>query len=238
MCTLAWGSDCGQLWACFNRDELRSRPSAELSKLSGDPGGRLAFARDPVGKGTWFAVSECGFLVALLNKYPQGQGPKNFHHMSRGQLVLQIVGQNSLKSADHFLKKTDLELFAPFYLFILSIEESIGHAWNGNALCPLDCSRQFWTSSSYLQDEVISWRKALWEERTSGKSLNLFSAGKIMQECSSKHPAFGLTVDRDDARTVSQIRVLTDESGFNFDYLKREDPGTGYRQPLSLQCSR
>jgi uncharacterized protein with NRDE domain len=238
MCTLAWGGDAGQLWACFNRDEQRSRPVAEMPELLGEPGSRRAFARDPMGKGTWFAVSERGYLVALLNNYPEERGDQGIFHRSRGQLVLQLAGQTTAIAADRFLRKDDLRTFAPFHLFILSMDKSFSYTWDGTALWPLACPRNFWTSSSYLQDKVVAWRTSFWEERCKGKSLNALISGEILQECSTENPAYGLTMDREDARTVSQIRVQMDESGFTFQYLGRDMHGPGYLQPFCLACCR
>jgi len=236
MCTLAWGVDKEQLWACFNRDALRSRPEAEKPELLGEPGRRIAYSRDPTGKGTWLAVSECGYMVALLNNYPDEEGLREIHLKSRGQLVLQIASQESPMAADRLLKQLPLGIFAPFHLFILSNEESIGCSWNGISLEQLDCPGKFWSSSSHLQDKVVLSRKSYWEKHGAGKVEDAAAAGKIMQECSPVNPAYGLTMDRDDARTVSQIRVQMGASGFVFEYLGRQKNDTGYLEPITLYC--
>ena len=235
MCTLAWGEEGNSLWICFNRDELRIRPPAEPPAIHHGTGPAAVYARDPQGGGTWFAASQSGFAVALLNHYPTGKGPLPHHTRSRGLLVVDLVETGTPQQAGRLLQSTDLAAFSPFCLFILSPHETNAFAWDGEQLQPLEYERPFWTTSSYKPEEVLAWRTGWWLARVENRNLDQAEASRLMRQAWPENPACGLTMDRVDARTLSQIQLELAPAGLTFAYRERETEGSGYGQPSRIQ---
>lgn len=235
MCTLAWGSVRGKRWACFNRDEQRKRQLAEPPEFYNLDGQRLAFARDPEGEGTWFAVSGYGFCVALLNYYGAIYQPSSDHVRSRGLLVLDIAQAGSFTDAVQLVHSHDLNPYKPFHVCLISLDATYLRTWDGGELDKVDGPEGFLTTSSYRPEEVISWRQSWWEAIQPETPLDSASAGEILRSGNAVQPEFGCTMDRDDARTVSQIELSFDESGYTFSYRDREEEALGYLPPEILR---
>ena len=236
MCTLAWGTKKGRLWACFNRDEQRSRPEAELPRMVGKPGHRRVYARDPLGGGSWFVAAEEGFAVALLNHHPDGWSSEKVYPQSRGQLVLEasrIPGEDGIRS---LLQANHLRSYPPFHLFILKQRDSLAFTWDGSSLKKVTCPQEFITTSSFRQESIIPWREQWWKEQTAGMDLDDASAAELLRQCDVENPAWGTTMDREDARTVSQIQLRMEGTRFRFLYSQRDPEGKGFLQPVILTC--
>lgn len=234
MCTLAWGEKDRSLWICFNRDEQRARPVAEPPAIHRGGAHPLVYARDPQGGGTWFAASGAGFAVALLNHYPASGAATILSSRSRGRLVLDLAAADNSQQALALLQREELDAFAPFCLFLLAPTGAEARSWDGNRLQGLDYERPFWSTSSYKAEEVVAWRTGWWLAHTEGKSLDLAGASGLMRRTWAEDPAFGLTMDRVDARTLSQIELKFSDQGMDFSYRERQAEGPGYREPTRL----
>jgi hypothetical protein len=231
MCTLAWGSGDGRLWAVFNRDEQRARPPAQAPRIEQGANGPVACARDPQGGGTWFAASARGFAVALLNHYPaQSQLPPA--PRSRGLLVSELAAGSSAAQAFDRFAAVSLACYAPFHLFLLTPQGASGFTWDGAALQPLQPASGFWTTSSFAPQAVVAWRRARWREAFAGRAP---AAAAVLQQPSPDRPAYGFAMDREDARTVSQIVLELDPAGFTFTCREREADGAGFGAPVVLR---
>jgi len=234
MCTLAWGCSGESLWACFNRDEQRARPPAEPPEIHLEQGRALVYARDPDGGGTWFTASGQGFAVALLNHYPGGRRSTISGGKSRGQLVLALGRCAGPEMVREQLEGTDLSPFPPFCLFVLAPGKVSAWSWDSRRLAPMDWDLPFWTTSSFAPAKVAGWRKQWWISQTSGKDPGLAKASRLMQLGQPDRPAFGLTMDREDARSLSQIQLLIEPGRVTFAYRKRDPSGSGYLPPVEL----
>lgn len=235
MCTLAWGNTAGSGWICFNRDEQRSRSRAEPPRLHEGPNGPVAWARDPDGGGTWFAASSRGFAVALLNRYPAVESVVNPSLQSRGLLVSLIAGSPSADAAVEAFTGISPSPYAPFHLFILSPGSARGFTWDGTRLKDLKPRAAFFTTSSHRPDAVRAWRESWWAEQLAEGLVDGEAAAERLRRRHPGNPAFGPTMDREDARTVSQILLEWRESGFIFSYRPREADGSGYEQARVLE---
>ncbi len=230
MCTLAWSRADSGLWVCFNRDEQRTRSLAFAPEIH--HGGRypLLYARDPDGGGTWFAISGAGYLAAVLNHYPGG-GEKVPGLRSRGQLLLELACHSSPGEAAVDLESADLSSYAPFSLFIISPGMDRRYTWTGTGLQRRDNCEEFWTTSSRDPESVIPWRISEWGRL--GAPSGLDQAAKRLRMF-SENPAYGFTMDRDDARTVSQIQLIMEPGRVDFTYCAREPDGPGFGEPVHL----
>jgi len=233
MCTMAWGEDSGKLWVCFNRDEQRTRPEAEEFALHAGPNGPVAYARDPKGGGTWFAVSSRGFVVALLNAYLTDENKDAEGVQSRGLLVKELVLCDSLTMAIGRFSGLDLSPYSPFHLFLMGPGSRHGFRWDGKRLTPDDSPAPFRTTSSRDTLAVVNWRRQWWKGQ-SGHSMKGSVVAEKLRMRHGENPAFGTTMDREDARTVSQILVELEEDSFTALYRQRETDGAGFREPTRV----
>jgi len=229
---MAWNASGGELWICFNRDEQRSRLPAEPPCIcSGKDGFARICARDPVGGGTWLAGSETGFVIALMNNYATGTqqqaGPR-----SRGTLVMELIGKESFGDAETALVEMgSLSDFAPFYLFMLSSASAKLWSWDGRTLEQMDECPGFWTTSSFKAAEICSWRRNQWHIHTGGHAMTQSRAAHILR-MRSGDPAYGMTMDRDDARTVSQSCMMLGKGILRMEYAQREKNGYSFEKPF------
>jgi uncharacterized protein with NRDE domain len=233
MCTLAWGLTGEGLWVVFNRDEQRKRPGAELPGIHAVGSKRAVYARDPVGEGTWFAATNAGLVIALLNRYPPDERLPVPGFLSRGQLVLELAESDDVDAAMQRLKSLALESYAPFHLFLLSLDGGHYYSWDGSRLSDSEDCPGFLTTSSFRSREIEAWRGNLWERLASRSQLLMPEVINLFEERSAD-PAFGLTMDRTDARTVSRIEFMMDSQGQTFAYYPRELDGLGFQNPVCL----
>ncbi|MFM8371345.1 MAG: NRDE family protein, partial [Bacteroidota bacterium] len=88
MCTVTYIPNRSGFTLTHNRDEAPSRSSVSISQNDEGPDGQIVYPRDSKAGGTWFAVSESGKTVCLLN----GAFVRHHHNppykRSRGLMVL------------------------------------------------------------------------------------------------------------------------------------------------------
>jgi hypothetical protein len=234
MCTVAWGDSDDGLWVCFNRDEQRTRSPAEAPRLHSGPNGPVAYARDPDGGGTWLAAA-AGFAVGLLNAYPADPGSASRGRKSRGLLVCELAQCATAMEAFNKLADEDLGPYAPFYLLLCKPDSVTGFAWDGSALAFPRVEDGFWTTSSVDPGPVAAWRHDWWMRQAGGACNDAERAGALLRQTCPDRPAYGTTMDRADARTVSQTLLKLKPAGFAFTYRPREADGAGFEAPLTVR---
>ena len=233
MCTFAWGTgDGGAFWCCFNRDEQRSRAVAEPPVLHEGGGKPAIYGRDPEGGGTWFALSPSGFVVALLNHYPEGGEGLAAERRSRGLLVRELAHAPSAADAVNRFMGTDLSPYPPFFLFLVTPLETAAFAWDGSALTFPVPEIGLWTTSSVRPEAVTAWRRRRWAAAFAEQVPVAEEAARLMRERCPEDPSLGFTMDRPDARTVSQVEMQWRKDGIRFAYRERDATGWGYQAPV------
>lgn len=115
MCTLivAWQVfEAAPVCVAANRDEFRDRPSSPPAVRGSDP--RVLAPRDERAGGTWIGYNDRGVLVAVTNRWVEGDGDR-----SRGLLVEDALGE---PTADAAVDRVEAELedreYAPFHLVV------------------------------------------------------------------------------------------------------------------------
>ena len=210
MCTVSWlhESDGGYKLFC-NRDEKRTRKAAVAPLLQTAGGTRFISPLDGGFGGTWIGVNEHGLSVCLLNRYdraPRGR-------VSRGLLVLDLLGSRSAAEAVQSAAERDLGEFSPFTLAVL--EPAFPAAlcvWDGtvpqiflhaDALMPL-------VSSSRDQQGVEQARKRAFQQ---AESHDHFHRAHL-----DGPSAYSPCMHREDAETVSFSRVNVSASEISLSY--------------------
>ena len=241
MCTLVWGSNRTGWWLCFNRDEQRSRARAEPPAIRGIDGMKVLAPLDPDGGGTWFSVNEHGLVLVLLNRYRDASpASRTGGQRSRGRLVLDLSTARSVREVEKGLEKTDFTPYAPFHLFMLQEAEGTHAKWDLAGGLRISPPETFLTTSSYRPVEVAAARRNLWTEQAGDGNLRPERAAAILRTRNPVRPAFGLCMDRDDARTVSQLQVQLDGEEALVSYRERAvsafSPSVETRLPLIVSA--
>jgi hypothetical protein len=237
MCTLAWGGGPDGFWAVFNRDEQRARPAAEPPALHPGRHGPLAYARDPQGGGTWFA-GNARFAVALLNHYPAQARSAPPQPRSRGLLVCELAQADSAPAAAEQLERGGLDCYPPLHLFILAPAACRGFTWDGATLAPVAPDPPFWTTSSVDSDRVTAHRREQWRRAGCAARLDAEQAARLLRRTDPDDPARGFTMDRDDARTVSQIVFEQCPDRFSLRFYARDPDGPGFAEAVQVRPPR
>jgi hypothetical protein len=206
MCTLTYFLKDDGYELFFNRDEQRSRLLAEPPKLNNENG--AIYPIDPVGGGTWIAVSNNGSSLALLNNY---QAPFNNYHkiISRGQLILSLlqIEDNAVKQ----LQMMDLRVYQPFQLCIFPADLSINNqtiycvTWNGNELTQvdIDVKSDLPITSSGMNFVEVSQKRKFRFEQLIDKSEPLSAQFKDFHFSTEENGKHSVNMQREDAKTVS-----------------------------------
>ncbi|NBD39383.1 MAG: hypothetical protein GVY10_12525 [Verrucomicrobia bacterium] len=231
MCTLVWGINRTGWWLCFNRDEQRSRARAEPPATHEIDGVKVLAPLDPDGGGTWFAVNEHGLALVLLNRYREASPvSRTGAQRSRGLLVLDLSAARSVREVEAGLEKTDFTPYAPFHLYALRQGEGIHASWDPGGGLRIFPPETFLTTSSYRPSEVAAARGRLWKEQTGEGNVRPDRAAAILRTRNSVRPALGLCMDREDARTVSQLQVHLNGDEARVSY--RERAASAFSPPL------
>ncbi len=111
-----------------NRDELRTRPTAEPPHTFAHDGRRVLYPRDPQGGGTWIAVNDAGLTLTLLNlnetnttERVAGNHDTTTNKLSRGLVVPQLAEAASVDEALQMADRLDPTRYAPFR--VLAIDD-------------------------------------------------------------------------------------------------------------------
>lgn len=140
MCTVSWRFHASghSLWS--NRDERHTRSDSAAPSLGLSDGLRRLAPVDPDGGGSWIAVNERGLTVCLVNRYhgeddlrpATEDDPGRFR--SRGLLVLDLVGADTLPDIHRRLERADLARSRSFELVVLHGHAGLRLGWDGRSL--------------------------------------------------------------------------------------------------------
>ena len=124
MCTISWKKNASsqpdqpQLSVYFNRDEQRTRPSAQAPTIHLEKGISFLAPIDPLRGGTWIGANQCGHIIALLNNYSV-PASKEKSYQSRGQLVASLLIEKEQKAQgstlDQMLSSANYPAFSLLY---------------------------------------------------------------------------------------------------------------------------
>ena len=123
MCTVTWHFTSAGYQLFFNRDELRTRATAQPPTLAVRGTVRYLAPTDVAAGGTWLAVNELGTTVGLLNSHPPAPG-RAHEVVSRGHLVRKLASLGHAAQLGDELAAVDLQRLEPFTLFALSPSET------------------------------------------------------------------------------------------------------------------
>lgn len=166
MCTLTYiPLESGFLFTS-NRDETVLRQVNDEPEAKVYFGHTVHFPRDPGAGGTWFASSERGLSLCLLNGAFEKHTRKESYRRSRGLMLLDAF---AFSDAESFARDYDFKGIEPFTLVWLLHEPRvlIEMRWDEQELHfrPLDPFKpEIWSSSTLYSPEVRAERRTWFEK--------------------------------------------------------------------------
>jgi hypothetical protein len=236
MCTLTiirgWDSSPEQSWVrlAFNRDEQRSRPAALPPRIEQIGQRRAILPRDPVGGGTWIAVSDAGLGFALMNAYPGPELPPPAAK-SRGLIIPALLACAALDDAVREALAVDARLFAPFRLIVLNERELVELASDAGQLrlrsrASLDAPQFF--ASSGLGDQVVEGpRREAFEEFLIRQPATCRQQDALHRHRWPDRPHLSVCMSRPEARSVSFTSLEIHPDRVAMDYRSIEESPSG-----------
>ena len=208
MCTISIVPHADGFRMLCNRDELRTRPLAVPPRWRTD--GRVAVTHpvDPLGGGTWIAVSGEGMAVALLNRQCRRKtvGPTR----SRGELPLALIDASGLADARHRLGRIDPAAYSGFMLVVVSFHQLLLASSDGVGLTLEErelTGPAAFTSSSLGDEEAERARLPLFQSLVA-RSRDPWSGQRAFHDHQwHAQPELSVVMHRPDACTVSRTRV-------------------------------
>jgi hypothetical protein len=218
MCTLTYRLTDKGYELFFNRDEQRTRAQALHPQINNNL--NAIYPIDPIGKGTWLAVSNSGLSLALLNYYQAEKKATASRFISRGEIILTLI-KNSENVLDA-LKALSLSDYQPFQLCVflpnLTLNNNKLHCfqWDGESLTELLQTLPI-TSSGVDYEQVYQARKK--EFRKCVTSINPSTKQLLSyHQSQQKEGKLSVKMSRVDAQTVSFSRISVNDI-IEFEYV-------------------
>lgn len=209
MCTLTWwlAPDGAGYEVFFNRDERRSRGAAQPPSPEKNETVVYLAPTDADFGGTWLLVNAHGLTLALINHYPANPQKPKTPSRSRGLLLRDLADCTSIVQVRERLAATEMARFSAFFLFAFERgQKPRKWTWDTRTLLedPASDPLPFFTSSSFRSEDIRRHRRKLFADNwaTHGP-LTPDKLALFHQQPEPSRPAFGILMDRPDARTVS-----------------------------------
>jgi uncharacterized protein with NRDE domain len=199
MCTVSYIPVRGKTFFTSNRDEKLLRPMAEPTALHLHKTGTMAYPRDTMAGGSWFALHENGWVAVLLNGALEKHIPRPPYRRSRGLILLDILDTGSPLTA---FGQIHLKGIEPFTLVLWEKGILTECRWDGTRKdsCRLDSeSPHIWSSATLYEGQVVEKRRSWfqeWVDRVSDPSLE--DVLNFHQFTGEGNPQNDLLMNRDD----------------------------------------
>ncbi len=209
MCTVTFVKSSDQIIITSNRDETVKRPALEPRPY---PVGQklVYFPKDPRAGGTWFAVSDRGEVIVLLNGASEKHQWKPPYRKSRGLVVLDLMGAASPIES---WSSQNLRGIEPFTIVCFASGALFQLRWDGaqKESVALDAMQiHIWSSTTLYPKEVRDrrqkWFDGFMEVRPSASPAEMFRFHRYTQE---SDPENGLVINRNGfLQTLSITQVV------------------------------
>ncbi len=210
MCTVSVVSYNGKTIITSNRDEQVVRPSAIEPKNYVINNKNVIFPKDAKAGGTWYAVSEDGTVLVLLNGAAEKHQLKSSYRKSRGLIVLDLISSTSVLNA---WKLIDLDGIEPFTLVLFSNQKLHQLRWNEveKEITLLNADQaHIWSSSTLYSNEVrqerATWFTTFLNQNTEISPQDMLRFHRYTESENQQH---GLVINRGDAlKTLSITQTV------------------------------
>lgn len=216
----------------MNRDEQRNRHETNL--ISHNNLNQIDYYHpvDQSSGGTWFGFNNCGFVMALLNRY---QDTNTQAKTSRGIIIPTLLQSNSINDINTRLNNLSLPDFQPFDLIITSLTSCHRFSWNGkdltNTEIPLNCPFVL-SSSSIDSDFILKHRYQLFDQfkQQQNQSQNTILKNFHLQQ-NKKDTSSSVFMSREHTHTKSLSQVVLNKDTLKYAYYTEQN-----LKQMPLQC--
>ena len=225
MCTVTYFPLKNKIILTSNRDEKPDRSAQEIHQEKG-----VFYPKDATKNGTWFAVSESGNVIILLNGAFENHQRKIEYRKSRGLIVLDLIKKEDVFNA---LQLIDLENIEPFTLVIFQKKQLAEFRWNGTEkhFKMLDHNRFYIWSSATLYDKTAREKRIqIFQEFLQNEKISEESIWDLHHQ-KTNDLENGITIKRQNTiQTISTTQlVISDEM-----ILKHHDRLNEYSNPAKI----
>jgi hypothetical protein len=203
MCTVTYFPLKNKIVLTSNRDEKPNRSAQEIHREKG-----VFYPKDATKNGTWFAVSEHGNVLILLNGAFEKHLVKKEYRKSRGLIVLDLIKEEDIFKS---IELIDLENIEPFTLVIFQEKQLAEFRWDGTEkhFKTLDINRSnIWSSATLYDAKAQEKRKEIFKEFLQTKPI---SEADILDFHHQKTDDLenGITIKRENTiQTISTTQVI------------------------------
>ncbi len=219
MCTVSFISSNGKAILTHNRDEKVARQSAIEPQKYFINQKNIYFPKDQKAGGTWYAVSENGTVLVLLNGADEKHQLKPSYRKSRGLIVLDLISSNSPILAWNSI---DLSAIEPFTIVLFQDKKLYQLRWNEieKTTLNLDSNQSYiWSSSTLYPKEIREQREELFQIFIASNEIsaeNLFQFHRYAKKDDSEN---GLVINRNnDLKTLSITQTMIQENKIVLSY--------------------
>ncbi|MGO4708978.1 NRDE family protein [Chryseobacterium sp. 2TAF14] len=148
MCTVTYFPLKNKIVLTSNRDEKPTRSAQEVYNDN-----NIFYPKDATKNGTWFAVSDNGNAIVLLNGAFENHQKTDDYRKSRGLIVLDLIIKENIFDS---IQSIDLENIEPFTLVVFQKKKIAEFRWDGSEkhFKILDSDLPYIWSSATLYDEA------------------------------------------------------------------------------------
>ena len=219
MCTVSVVSTKNKIIITSNRDEKTIRPAIEPKNYLIN-NKNIIFPKDPKAGGTWYAISEEGKIIVLLNGAEEKHEVQSNYKRSRGLVVLDLISSESILKA---WNNYDFEDIEPFTLVCFENNKLTQLRWNGTSkeILDLDYTKPHIWSSSTLYPKEIREKRADWfaqylSENTEISEKKMFD---FHRNTESDNQQNGLVINRnDEMKTLSITQAVIENNKISISY--------------------
>lgn len=213
MCTVTFVHSNDKIIITSNRDEQVLRPNAIEPKKYTINNKDIIFPKDPKAGGTWYAISEDGSVLVLLNGADEKHELKGNYRKSRGLIVLDLISDFSpIKAWD----KIDLDKIEPFTLVLFQENKLYQLRWNGSQKdkITLDINQNYIWSSTTLYPKEVRESRTKWfsEYMQSKKNFNENDMYNFHRYTENENTENGLVINRNNFLKTLSITQTTIEN--------------------------
>jgi succinate dehydrogenase flavin-adding protein (antitoxin of CptAB toxin-antitoxin module) len=214
MCTVSFVFSNGKAIITHNRDEKVARPSAIEPKNYLVNNKNILFPKDPKAGGTWYAITEDGTILVLLNGADEKHEVKLPYRRSRGLIVLDIISSDS---AINEWENIDLDNVEPFTIVLFQDHKLYQLRWNGmqKTVLNLDTTKShIWSSATLYPKEIrenrSNWFHTFLDTRPEITETEMYNFHRYTENDNQEN---GLIINRNDSmKTLSITQSVVDQN--------------------------
>jgi hypothetical protein len=214
MCTVSFVTSNGKVIITSNRDEKVMRPDAIEPRNYSINNKNIFFPKDTLAGGTWYAVDENSNVLVLLNGAEEKHVVKENYAKSRGLIVLELMGNQSIVEGWNAI---NLENIEPFTLVLFEKLNLYQLRWNGDTKTAVELNKiqnHIWSSSTLYSKDIrekrANWFHAFLDTKPEVNPKELLDFHRYTEGNNSEH---GLVINRNDLmKTLSITQTVIEKN--------------------------